>query len=50
MLLSAVDDETYCPRTQAHVPYQHGRNLICYRCGMLLGTVEGQDLGSLLDY
>lgn len=50
MLISAVDDETYCPRTQTHVPCQNGKNLICYRCGMLLGTVQSPDLGSLMDY
>ena len=50
MLLTAIDDETYCMKTQAHVPVSSGANVVCYRCGMLLGVFYGQKLGSLLDY
>jgi len=50
MLVAAVPDETYCLQTQKHVPAKTGSNLVCYRCGMLLGTAEEQNLGTLLDY
>ncbi len=50
MLLMAVDDETYCLKTQAHAPHCNGANLVCYRCGMLLGPCDEPKLGSLLDY
>ena len=46
----AVDDETYCLKTQAHAPVSNGTNIVCYRCGMLLGASDEQKLGSLLDY
>jgi hypothetical protein len=50
MLLTAVDDETYCLKTLAHAPYDNGAYSVCYRCGMLLGPSEKSELGSLLDY
>jgi hypothetical protein len=50
MLLAAVPEETYCLQTQKHVPVQVGRNVVCYRCGMLLGTAQEPKLGTLLDY
>jgi hypothetical protein len=50
MLLTAVPEETYCLKTQKHVPWKVGSNIICYRCGFLLGRAEGVQLGSLLDY
>lgn len=50
MLLASIPEETYCLQTQKHVPVKVGQNLVCYRCGMLLGTAEEPNLGSLLDY
>jgi len=50
MLVSAVPEETYCLRSQNHAPARMGNNVVCYRCGMLLGTSEAPALGSLLDY
>ena len=50
MLLTATPEETYCLKTQNHVPTKVGENLICYRCGMLLGGSVEHNLGSLLDY
>jgi len=50
MLLVAAPDEAYCLKTQTHVPAKVGANVVCYRCGMLLGTAEEPKLGSLLDY
>ncbi len=50
MLLSAVPEETYCLRTQVHMPARAGRNIACYRCGMYLGRAKDSKLGSLLDY
>ncbi|MDE1857571.1 MAG: hypothetical protein KGI26_00690 [Thaumarchaeota archaeon] len=50
MLLSAIPEETYCLRTQEHVPVRSGDNLVCYRCGMLLGASDEPKLGTLLDY
>ncbi|HEY6282533.1 MAG TPA: hypothetical protein VIW22_01255 [Nitrososphaerales archaeon] len=50
MLLVAVPDEGYCLKTQTHVPTKVGSNMICYRCGMLLGTAGETKLGTLLDY
>jgi hypothetical protein len=50
LLLTAVDEETYCLRTQTHVPYDNGRNVVCYRCGMLLGPADRPKMGTLLDY
>ena len=49
MQLKAVPEETYCLRTQAHAPTRVGVNLVCYRCGMLMGAFDGPELGSLLD-
>jgi hypothetical protein len=50
MLLMAVPEETYCLKTQHHQPVRMGSNLVCYRCGLLIGKAESQELGSLLDY
>jgi hypothetical protein len=50
MLLTAVPDEAHCLKTQAHVPARIGSNIVCYRCGMLLGTADESKLGTLLDY
>lgn len=50
MLVSAVPDETYCLKTQRHVPAKNGSYVICYRCGMMLGTADDPKLGTLLDY
>ncbi len=50
MLLNAEADETYCLKTQNHVPARVGANLVCYRCGMLLGPSDDAKLGTLLDY
>ena len=49
MLLIAADEETYCPKTQAHVPATVGTNVVCYRCGFLFGPSNETKLGSLLD-
>ena len=50
MLLTAVPDETYCLKSRNHAPARTGTNVICYRCGMLLGTSEAPALRTLLDY
>jgi len=50
MLLVAADEETYCPKTQAHVPATIGVNMVCYRCGFLFGPSREPKLGSLLDF
>jgi hypothetical protein len=50
MLLTAAPEETYCLKTQKHVPARSGSNVICYRCGMLLGAASDPNLGTLLDY
>jgi hypothetical protein len=50
MLLTAVAEETYCLKTQEHVPARAGSNFVCYRCGMLLGPADDLQLGTLLDY
>jgi hypothetical protein len=50
MLLVAVSEETYCLKTAKHVPAEVGKNVVCYRCGMLLGSSDESKLGSLLDY
>jgi hypothetical protein len=50
MLLSAMSEETYCLKTQNHVPAKVGSNIVCYRCGMMLGTSDEPELGTLLDY
>ena len=50
MLLVATPDEAHCLKTQTHLPAKVGSNMICYRCGMLLGTADESKLGSLLDY
>jgi hypothetical protein len=49
MLLIAADEETYCPKTQAHEPATVGGNVVCYRCGYLFGPSNEAELGSLLD-
>jgi hypothetical protein len=49
MLLTASEEETYCPRAQTHVPVKVGSNIVCYRCGFLFGPAEDSELGSLLD-
>ena len=48
--MSAVPEETYCLKSHNHAPARIGKNVVCYRCGMLLGTSEVPALGSLLDY
>ena len=50
MLLYAVPEETYCLKTQEHVPARTGDNIVCYRCGMFLRVAREPKLGSLLDY
>ncbi len=50
MLLTAIPEETYCLKTDKHAPARLENNIICYRCGMLLGSSEQPKLGSLLDY
>ncbi len=50
MLLHAIPEETYCLKTQEHPPARTGSNIICYRCGMLLGSTDEPALGTLLDY
>ena len=50
MLLTSVPEETYCLKTQTHAPTRNGSNIVCYRCGMLLGTSDEPRLGTLLDY
>jgi hypothetical protein len=50
LVLVAVDEETYCLKTQAHVLTTIGNNVVCYRCSMLLGSGSLTKLGSLLDY
>jgi hypothetical protein len=50
MLLTATPEETYCLKTQMHVPVKQGRNIICYRCGMWLSVADEPELGTLLDY
>ena len=50
MLLTSDPEETYCLKSETHPPVREGDNIICYRCGMLLGTAEGPELGTLLDY
>lgn len=50
MLLTAEPEETYCLRTQEHVPARSGSNIVCYRCGMYLGMAQDPKLGTLLDY
>ncbi len=49
MLLTA-DGGATCLETKVHVPHRNGTNLVCLRCGMLLGSSEEPELGSLLDY
>lgn len=50
MLLTAVPEETYCLKTQEHIPAKAGNNMVCYRCGMFLREAREANLGSLLDY
>lgn len=50
MRILAVQEETYCLKTQAHARVCNGTNHVCYRCGMLLGDCDCPRLGSLLDY
>lgn len=50
MLLAALQDETYCLKTQVHPWVCTGTNHVCYRCGMFLGTCNCPRLGTLLDY
>jgi len=50
MRLVAADEETYCPKTQVHVPAAMGSNVVCYRCGFLFGPSKEPKLGSLLDF
>ena len=50
MLLNSVPEETSCLKTERHAPWWDGSNIICYRCGFLIGEAEDGELGSLLDY
>jgi hypothetical protein len=50
MLLTSVPEETYCLKTERHAPWRDGSNIICYRCGFLIGTSEEPNMGTLLDY
>jgi len=50
MLLTATPEETYCPKSEKHAPWKDGGNIICYRCGFLIGPADDGVLGSLLDY
>ena len=50
MLLAVERDGATCLETRRHLPQGKGRNIICIRCGMLLGRVRTPKLGSLLDY
>lgn len=50
MLLTSDPEETYCLKTQAHVPARVGENVVCYRCGLLMGPAPKEELGTLLDY
>lgn len=50
MLLTAVPEESYCPKSQNHMPWSDGTNMICYRCGFLFGKAPHAELGSQLDY
>lgn len=50
MLVTAAAEETYCLKTQEHVPARSGPHVVCYRCGILLGEAEEVELGSMLDY
>jgi hypothetical protein len=50
MLLSSIPEEIYCVKTQVHSAVRMGKNIICYRCMLLLGTSPEPKLGSLLDY
>lgn len=50
MLLTAVPEEVYCLRTNTHSPIKQGSNIICYRCGIMLGRAQESHLGTLLDY
>ncbi len=50
MLLTAAPEETYCLKSEKHAPWKDGANIICYRCGFLIGRADDLELGSLLDY
>ena len=50
MILFAAAEETYCLKTQRHLPMDNGTNTVCYRCGMLLGPSQSETLGTLMDY
>ena len=50
MLLTSVPEETYCLKSERHAPWRDGSNIICYRCGFLIGETNEPVLGSLLDY
>ena len=50
MLLTAIPEETYCLKTEKHAPWRDGSNVICYRCGFLIGKADDPQMGSLLDY
>ena len=50
MRLVAVQEETYCLKTQVHQGYCTGRNHVCYRCGFLIEPCDCPRLGTLLDY
>jgi hypothetical protein len=50
MLLTAVPEETYCLKSEKHSPWRDGSNIICYRCGFLIGRADEPKMGTLLDY
>jgi hypothetical protein len=50
MKLKAAAEESYCLKTQKHVPSCNGTSHSCYRCGMFLGGCDCPSLGSPLDY
>lgn len=50
MRLAAVQDETYCLKSQKHVEFCTGTNHVCYRCGLFIKKCDCAELGSPLDY
>jgi len=50
MLLIATPEESYCLKSERHSPWRDGENIICYRCGFLIGRADDGVLGSPLDY
>lgn len=50
MLVVSSPEETHCLKSETHSPWKDGPNIICYRCGFLIGKSDEPALGSLLDY